>query len=178
MLPRAAPNSLIWLLVPLLATAPACRGKELSVSDIRVPSTAPTSAVPQQSPLQAPVFELHVDQRSTELFTPFTVKLTLRNQSDLNLFVNGRFALPGDVNFDIRGPDGRSRPYVSAVGFQPATRNDVAELEAGGSIWARFDLASPYLLNDPGRYTICARYRSPLSVSVPIAASSRCRSKT
>ena len=130
------------------------------MSDIRAPSAPLTSAAPEQSPLRAPVLGLHVDQSSTELFTPFTVKLTLTNPGDRNLFVNGRFALLGDVNFEIQGPDGRLRPYISAVGAWPATQKDVTELKAGGSIWARFDLASPYLVNDPGRYTICARYRS------------------
>jgi hypothetical protein len=162
MLPREAPSSLIGLSV-LLASAQGCCGKELSVSDIRAPSAPLTSAAPQKSPLQAPVLGLHVDQRSTELFTPFTVKLTLRNPSDLSLFVNGRFALLGDVNFEIHGPEGRARPYISAVGAQPATPNDVTELKAGSSIWARFDLANPYLVNDPGRYTVCARYRSEVA---------------
>ncbi|HEV8630578.1 MAG TPA: hypothetical protein VGV61_09705 [Thermoanaerobaculia bacterium] len=127
------------------------------------PTESPSLTDAKSPTLHAPVLRLSVDQHTTELHTPFTVKVMLENPNQQPLFANGRLALAGEVWFEIKGAGGKEALYISAAVAPRATAADLIEVAPGKSLSRRYDLSSPYSIEDPGTYSLRAKYQNQIA---------------
>jgi len=92
-------------------------------------------------------------------------EVSLVNESTTDLVVNGRLTVsrpggPGELSFEITGPDGATVPFGARVNIGTPLADDFVRLPPGDAACASIDLRDYFAMHEPGHYRIRVTYEN------------------